>query len=1065
MSFKRTQFSKILMTGFLGLLILSFAGAAMAGERIIVEMNNGDRLEGELIKKDENNLYMYFGGKIISISQKKVKSLKTAGIQEASTNKAMNFEFYKTANLPVKSVQTHVKELGQAVVLVKTPSGLGTGWFCNQKGYLITNNHVVAKEKSITVTIFPRKGQGFGKKVYKKVKIIALNADLDLALLKIEEEIHENYPQLFLGDSSQLKAGEKVFLIGNPLGLERSTSEGIISKVSRNYGGRLYLQTTAPISPGNSGGPLFNERGEVVGVINMGFKYLDGLGFAIPSRYIKEFLDNIEAFAYDNDNPNNGFQYMEAPITTTDRKIRFTDTEFIKSSYGISHLTLADLNGDSIKEIIFANNDKAEIEIIRLANESDQKKLKKSTDLEDINRLKESDRFASDTITVTSKIYSLGVGDFTGDKRPDIVFYGDVDGLAILEQKADGTFKTAKKIDDIKILERQTALKVIDINGDGRKDIFTMGKKVFTIFLSGKEKKEYPLNSNYVNKIKHYDIMDINEDGRKDIIFFVLDKNYAVYVRLQNEEGGFVEEIPVRSNISGPVVRYFGDNKAKFLTLDSGLNRVREIVLAKEKEKKKSGNIPSGFLTVPLGSEGGISSNIKLGNMDGDEALEMLTVDRLSNEFITLDREGDTFKLIRSPSPKEVTQFELYAGRKKKAIVISFSMKDKIFGISRVENGKVSFPRPLTYQGTIQFMRLGRFFSKRTVLLWVEKSGDKYFVRYIPADRLLDAVYQNESGSLDVKAKTLHFDFKGKKGGMTSFLTQKPDKLSFADFNGDGRKDLVVYWSYSDKESLFLGMGKGQFREIIKDQKVLGGASILSEDINGNGQKDVLLVQSDYVRLLKVDKKNKLYIKQQINWKFDPLKRLVFYRKRGRTPQFLALAGKKLMLVEYNSKKKVFVVKEKRDLTGMGNNRIKVGSITGNGIPDILILGGGVIHLYLNKNNHLTLNSKVIMNTKTQYYLYWKIFSCDLDMDKRDEILLFDSKKAMFEIYRKGKGGRLKGILRQRLFTKTIFQRGSSVYELPKQVQIGDVDGNGKPDFICILQDRIAIYLQDTKKL
>ncbi len=1063
MTSKRTQFSKILMTGLLGLL-LSLTSVAGAGERIIVEMNNGDRLEGELIKKDERNLYMYFAGKIISISQNKVKSLKKVGDQEISTNKTKNFEFYKTANLPVKSVQTHVKELGQAVVLVKTPSGLGTGWFCNQKGYLVTNNHVVAKEKSITVTIFPRKGQGFGKKVYKKVKIIALNADLDLALLKIEEKIHENYPQLFLGDSTKLKAGEKVFLIGNPLGLERSTSEGIISKVSRNYGGRLYLQTTAPISPGNSGGPLFNERGEVVGVINMGFKYLDGLGFAIPSKYIKEFLNNIEAFAYDNDNPNNGFQYMEAPITSTDRKIRFTDTEFIKSSYGISHLTLADLNGDKTKEIIFANNDKAEIEIIRLANEKDKKKLKTSTDLEDINRLEESGRFVSDTITVSSKIYSLGVGDFTGDNRPDIVFYGDVDGLALLEQKADGTFKAAKKIDDIKISERRTALKVIDINGDGSKDIFTMGKKGFTIFLSGREKKEYPLNSSYVNKISSYDIMDINEDGRKDIVFFVLDKNYAVYVRLQNADGGFVEEIPVRSNISGPVVRYFGDKRPKFLTLDNGLNRVREIVLTQEKQKG-SGNIPSGLLSVPIGSEEGVSSNVKLGNVDGDKALEMLTVDSMTNEFIVLDREGDSFKLIRSPSPKEVTQFELYSGRKKKAIVISFSVKDKIFGISRVEHGKVSFPRPLTYQGTIQFMRLGPLFGKRTVLLWVEKSGDKYFVRYIPANQLLDAVYRNENGSLDVKAKTLHFHFKGKKEGMTSFLTQKPAKLSFADFNGDGRKDLVVYWSYSDKESLLLGMGKGRFREIIKDQKVLGGAPILFEDINGDGQKDVLLIQSDYVRLLKVDKKNKLYIKQQINWKLDPLKRLVFYRKRGRTPQFLALAGKKLMLVEYNSKKKVFIVKEKQDLTGMENNKIKVGSVTGKGMPDILILGGGVIHLYLNKKSNLILNSKVIMNTKTQYYLYWNIFSTDLDLDKRDEILLFDSKKAMFEIYRKVKGGQLKGILRQRLFTKTILQRGGSVYELPKEVQIGDVDGNGKPDFVCILQDRIAIYLQATKKL
>jgi serine protease Do len=74
--------------------------------------------------------------------------------------------------------------------------------------------------------------------------------------------------------------------------------------------GQLYLQTTAQINPGNSGGPLFNLRGEVVGVTNMILLMSEGLGFAIPVRRVKEFLDHREAFAFDADNPNSGYRYL-----------------------------------------------------------------------------------------------------------------------------------------------------------------------------------------------------------------------------------------------------------------------------------------------------------------------------------------------------------------------------------------------------------------------------------------------------------------------------------------------------------------------------------------------------------------------------------------------------------------------------------------------------------------------------------------------------------------------------------------------------------------------------------
>ena len=110
-----------------------------------------------------------------------------------------------------------------------------------------------------------------------------------------------------------IEVGQTVFAIGNPLGLERTLSQGVISTTRRSFDGLTYIQTDAAVNPGNSGGPLFNTRGEVVGITNMGIIFGEGLNFAIPVRYVKDFLRNREAFAYAKENPNSGHHYHQPP--------------------------------------------------------------------------------------------------------------------------------------------------------------------------------------------------------------------------------------------------------------------------------------------------------------------------------------------------------------------------------------------------------------------------------------------------------------------------------------------------------------------------------------------------------------------------------------------------------------------------------------------------------------------------------------------------------------------------------------------------------------------------------
>jgi serine protease Do len=226
--------------------------------------------------------------------------------------------FYWAPNkpAPVRTVLELVSQIGEAVVQVRTPGGLGSGFFLNEDGFLITNFHVIEGETQISVEVYHQKDGQLDRKTYKQVRIIALNKFADLALLKVDEKDAPRFKSVPLGSADALSVGERVFAIGSPLGLERTVTEGILSTKTREMGGVLYLQTTAQINPGNSGGPLFSLSGEVIGVTNMKVTAGEGLGFAIPVESVKFFLDHRDAFAYSNDNPGNPYRYLDPPSRT-----------------------------------------------------------------------------------------------------------------------------------------------------------------------------------------------------------------------------------------------------------------------------------------------------------------------------------------------------------------------------------------------------------------------------------------------------------------------------------------------------------------------------------------------------------------------------------------------------------------------------------------------------------------------------------------------------------------------------------------------------------------------------
>ncbi len=184
------------------------------------------------------------------------------------------------------------KENNKAVVVVKTynekgePISQGSGFIVRADGAVVTNYHVISNAVDIKVKA--------GDKVLDVEGLIHTDKENDLVILKIKGE---KLPVVKLGDIEKANIGEKVYVISSPQGLENTISDGILSGIREITPERKVLQITAPVSPGSSGGPVFNKDGEVIGITTFLIKEAQNLNFAMPVNYIKGKIESKKVTA------------------------------------------------------------------------------------------------------------------------------------------------------------------------------------------------------------------------------------------------------------------------------------------------------------------------------------------------------------------------------------------------------------------------------------------------------------------------------------------------------------------------------------------------------------------------------------------------------------------------------------------------------------------------------------------------------------------------------------------------------------------------------------------------
>jgi serine protease Do len=191
---------------------------------------------------------------------------------------------------PVKLTPVEIAERATpSIVSIRTPDGLGTGFVVREDGWIVTNLHVVASAER-AVVVLPN------KKVYPVIEVMNASPPHDLVVLRIDAG---KLPVLPLGKVDKLRPGEPVVAIGHPLGFEDTVSNGLLSGV-RKIENLVVLQVSAPIAPGSSGGPIFNERGEVIGVATAILAGGQNLNLGLPADYVQALIDHPDPMSFDD---------------------------------------------------------------------------------------------------------------------------------------------------------------------------------------------------------------------------------------------------------------------------------------------------------------------------------------------------------------------------------------------------------------------------------------------------------------------------------------------------------------------------------------------------------------------------------------------------------------------------------------------------------------------------------------------------------------------------------------------------------------------------------------------
>jgi hypothetical protein len=765
----------------------------------------------------------------------------------------------------------------------------------------------------------------------------------------------------------------------------------------------------------------------------------------------------------------------------------FEEMEIIKLDWGIKDLRIVDLNGDGRRDIVVANNLKAKIELLVQKETAGPEETEVAVDPNDIdvNAIPGVSRFDRQSISVSQKIFSLVCGDLDSDGLQDLAFYGEPRGLYVILQKASEAgpdkskslnWKTRRKIKIDDGLPGSGMLVCEDLNNDGSDDLALAGSDGVYVVVQKEdgslaEPVKYPTSAQSLR----VEAADLDGDGVKDLILVTNDVEKPVHVRFGIKTGQLGPQVPffIERPFAFMLCDFDGSRGNEVLTVDGRSGRLICYKFAGASQREP--DWPMLFYPLEAG-EGNTKRDLVVGDFDGDGLDDVVISDPGAAELVFYKQVAGLglAEPVKFPAFSDITGLSAadIDGDGKVELGV-LSTKERVIGISRFENERLSFPAPLDLSGEPLAMELADADSNGSMdCVYISKDANDV--------RTLRTIYN--IGSTDKKEAA------GSEGNrMTAALeltklTADPDALKVLDVDQDGLQDILIFVQY-ELPTLVRQMRKGQFEmvdsskaqvSLIKDASL---RSIAVANVDEKAGEELLVAQKNFARSLIFSGGENWRIVDQYNAKstenrvsavaaFD-----IYGAGEGGRPAILLLDGQKRQLqILKAGDDKTYRLEKELDVgkwNAAQHLKMAFASLTSGDSKSILLFDSEKFALVTppgEGNPAKRLERQFSYDTKIKDGLYGNLTAGDINSDKRTDIIMVEHKRNHIEILALDAGLKPVPAMRFKIFEEKSYSESTDATKVgvePRELRVADVTGDDKDDLVTIIHDRIIIYPQD----
>ena len=733
----------------------------------------------------------------------------------------------------------------------------------------------------------------------------------------------------------------------------------------------------------------------------------------------------------------------------------FLPVEITKVDSRAHSVVTGDFNHDSLQDLAIVDNGHSRIDLLLQKAKPEAAKVADKND-RTVNQVADHWRLDLKKLPVDRPVVAICAGDLNADGRSDLAYFGTPDRLVILLQGEKGEWTNKKEIRLADVDAKPWSLVIGDLNHDTLQDLIVLGKRnTFLLIQQADGRLAAPLLlRNTADELSLAMIQDLDGDGRNDLFYTANEKDERfLCARLQNPLGQLGPELRF-DTIQNPrgVTLFDLDGKpgSEVLVIDGQTNRVRVMQVRRATE----GELGAKLIQYGIGG-GSDAGELALGDLDGDHLLEVVVANPERASVVVFHQKAKSGLDLGTdyPSFLGATQIRIAdVSGDAKAEVIVLSPKENSLGISRFEDGKLTFPESLPIDGNVKAFDVidldndgaveiaavvegsGRGSEKKTSLMIGRRNGTGVWVFASDINK-------------PVELK----------------LNAAPERLVMTDVNLDGRPDYLFFLNGKPPQAI-LADEKGLPAAAATGGVPLGDVAVGAVTFARLDEPALLVSQGNFVRSVRLDELGRWQVVEQFNADDSTAKVagsavLDLDGKPGDDLVMIDTGAAKLRV--FANQAGEFKPWKTLDLGRFPFKSSSVGDLNGDGRADLILNGGTKFAVLYAGQSDPELKEIATYESPRKEVFLMDLVAGDVNHDGHPEICVIDTNAHLVEIVAfRAEQGLLPG-LNFKVYEEKSFQGAGRTGTQPREALIADVTGDNRPDLVLLCHDRILIYPQD----